>query len=128
MDASLLYLDLDGFKEVNDRCGHATGDEVLKVVANRLQTLVRADDIVARFGGDEFAIVCKGCGRDEATKLSDRILKSLREPMVIDGRTVKISASIGVATSVRFDQEALRRADAAMYRAKQAGRDTVHVA
>jgi len=124
IESSVIYLDLDGFKQVNDTHGHAMGDEVLRVVGKRIQSLVRADDLVARLGGDEFAILCAHCGRQDAARLSSRILEALRDPIVLQGVTLKVSASIGMSTSLGIDQEAFRQADQALYRAKHAGRDT----
>lgn len=128
VESSVLYLDLDRFKEVNDTYGHGIGDELLKVVARRLGSLVRSDDLVARLGGDEFAIVCHGCGSEEAARLASRILDALRDPVIIDGRVMRISGSIGVATSLGLNGELLQLADNALYEAKQSGRDTVRSA
>ena len=126
-ESSLLYLDLDGFKEVNDTYGHATGDELLRIVARRIESVVRDDDLAVRLGGDEFAVVCRGCGPEEARVLSERILDSLRSPVMIEGNKISVRGSIGVATARCIDEEMLRRADDALYQAKRAGRDTVRV-
>jgi diguanylate cyclase (GGDEF)-like protein/PAS domain S-box-containing protein len=123
---TVLCLDLDGFKTVNDSLGHLAGDELLRVVARRLQGVVRAADTVARLGGDEFVILVDETsgGRAEATALADRVLAALAEPLDLDGTTVAISASIGVvcASPDSAPLSLLRDGDIAMYRAKAAGR------
>ncbi len=130
---TLLFLDLDGFKEVNDELGHAAGDEVLVAVAGRLRACVGTDDLVGRFGGDEFAILLAG-QLDEASACSvaSRVLAALQEPIGVQGRRVVVDASIGIALP-RPEQDAdelLRNADRALYRAKDAGKGCwrVHVA
>lgn len=96
--AALFFLDLDGFKAVNDRYGHATGDRALTLVAKRIQDGLRASDLAARFGGDEFALIVEGIG-DEARieALAEKIARAVEEPMQIDGHTFRIGVSIGVA-------------------------------
>lgn len=128
VESSILYLDLDGFKEVNDTYGHATGDELLKIVAKRIQSSIREQDLAVRLGGDEFAVLCRSCGPDEARQLSERILETLRSTVMIAGSKLTVSGSIGVATARAIDEEMLQRADNALYQAKRAGRDTVRVA
>ena len=127
-ESSVLCLDLDGFKKVNDTYGHATGDELLKIVARRIQSSTREHDLAVRLGGDEFAILCRGCGPEEARLLSERLLETLRGPVMINGSSITVTTSIGVATSKTIDDEILRRADDALYQAKRAGRDTIRVA
>ncbi|MEO6500668.1 MAG: EAL domain-containing protein [Jatrophihabitantaceae bacterium] len=126
----VAYLDLDGFKQVNDGAGHAAGDELLVQVAGRLQSSVRPGDTVGRLGGDEFAILCTdlGSGRDLGA-VADRVLKALREPFLLPSGAFTISASIGLATadSQTTGEQLLATADAAMYTAKRAGRDRVTV-
>lgn len=124
LESSVLYLDLDAFKQVNDTHGHAIGDELLAVVGRRIRSLVRAGDLVGRLGGDEFVVVCRDCGPGEATALSERILEGLRYPILISGLSITISASIGVSSGLGVDLESLKRADRALYQAKKAGRDT----
>lgn len=123
---TVLCLDLDGFKTVNDGLGHLAGDELLRVVARRLQAVVRAADTVARLGGDEFVVLMDQTsgGRDEASALADRVLAALAEPVELDGATVSVSASIGVvsATPDSAPLSLLRDGDTAMYRAKAGGR------
>ncbi|HVA76127.1 MAG TPA: sensor domain-containing diguanylate cyclase [Acidimicrobiales bacterium] len=127
VESSVLCLDLDGFKEVNDTYGHATGDELLKIVAKRIQSVIRGNDLAVRLGGDEFAVISRGCGPDEARRLSERILETLRNPIVVQGSSISIRASIGVASARRIDEEILQRADNALYQAKREGSNTVRV-
>ncbi|MFN8122971.1 MAG: GGDEF domain-containing protein [Thermoleophilia bacterium] len=126
---AVLYIDLDGFKEVNDRWGHAAGDAVLLAAGRRLAESVRADDLVARVGGDEFVILCPATGAEDAEGLARRLHRRLGDPVDAGGRAVAVAASIGVfaTTSVRVGAETLdadallRAADSAMYRAKRGG-------
>jgi diguanylate cyclase (GGDEF)-like protein/PAS domain S-box-containing protein len=126
----VAYLDLDGFKQVNDGAGHAAGDELLVQVASRLRSSVRPGDTVGRLGGDEFAIVCTELtdGKDLST-VADRVLQALREPFLLPSGTFTISASIGLATagSDGSGEQLLAAADTAMYTAKRAGRDRITV-
>ncbi len=123
---AVVFIDLDRFKPVNDRLGHAAGDQLLTVVARRLQDSVRADDIVGRIGGDEFLVVCTNVRRAlDATKIAETIGKRLCEDAPVAGGTVTVAASIGVAWTddPGADAEAMvAAADAAMYRSKSAGR------
>ena len=120
---SVLFVDLDRFKQVNDRAGHAAGDEVLRLLGARLQSVIRPTDVVARFGGDEFAVLCDETSDDEAISVSERLLAAICEPIELDGRRHHLSASIGIATGrSNIGHDALvRRADVAMYRAKSLG-------
>jgi diguanylate cyclase (GGDEF)-like protein len=126
----VLFLDLDGFKSVNDRFGHAEGDELLKAVAGRLVGCMRAVDSVARLGGDEFAVLVEGV-KDllEIELLCRRILSALRRDTTIAGHDVVVGGSIGVALSVGDDDGPglLRNADMAMYRAKALGKNRYFV-
>ena len=135
-NGAVLFLDLDGFKEVNDSFGHANGDVLLTLVASRLRSCVRPRDLVARLGGDEFAILIDdSSGLVDAHALATRILASFSNPFTLDGRDVFISASIGIASadqtvkdsgqSVEESGQLLRNADLAMYRAKAAGGGTI---
>jgi diguanylate cyclase (GGDEF)-like protein len=121
---SVLYLDLDGFKEVNDSLGHRAGDEILVAVANRLRKVLRAEDTAARLGGDEFAILLDDDVR-EAVRVAERITLAFDEPWPIASGDVRIGVSIGIATrhgDVELDQ-LLHQADAAMYAAKAGGKN-----
>lgn len=126
---ALLYLDLDGFKPVNDIFGHAAGDQVLVEVAHRLRSRVRESDTVARIGGDEFVLLLThGAGADHAASLAEVILQSLSQPMEIDRKTIEITASIGIALfpADAADSDVLvELADRAMYAAKRHGRSGV---
>jgi diguanylate cyclase (GGDEF)-like protein len=122
---AILFLDLDGFKSVNDELGHAAGDAVLVEVARRLQACLRVTDTLARFGGDEFAILIEGEGAAETLGTRARIEGALREPFVIGPQTVGIVASIGIAVSDSGGADAvalLASADAAMYEVKDSDR------
>ena len=125
---SILMLDLDRFKNVNDSLGHGAGDALLRLVAQRLKSAVRATDVLARLGGDEFAIIQEGCEdqRDASTELAGRIAKLVTEPFLLPGHRVEIGTSIGIAIAPDHgsDQEQLlKKADLALYRSKSAGRN-----
>ncbi len=123
---SVLYLDLDRFKQVNDTLGHAAGDALLKAVAKRIQSCVRASDTVSRVGGDEFIVVQPSSAPAEAaSQLAQRLISIVGAPYVILGKTVEIGVSIGISISPRdgVDQdELLHKADLALYRSKSGGR------
>ncbi len=123
---ALLFVDLDDFKRVNDSYGHAAGDQILAQVANRLVGAVRADDVVARQSGDEFAILLGQVrSDDEAIAAAERILGELRRPILLGARSIVVGGSIGIAvTSERGTaaEDLLTQADAAMYAAKAAGK------
>jgi diguanylate cyclase (GGDEF)-like protein len=125
---TLLYLDLDAFKFVNDTLGHDAGDSLLKEVADRLRRSVRAGDVVARLGGDEFAIMIEGLsGPLEVEAVAEGLIKVLAEPYHIAGRQLAVTASLGITMfpSDNSDpQVLLKNADIAMYQAKEGGRNT----
>jgi diguanylate cyclase (GGDEF)-like protein/PAS domain S-box-containing protein len=123
----VIFIDLDGFKAINDRFGHATGDAVLAELAGRLKAAVRPADTVARLGGDEFIVVCEEVDCEAATALGRRMEKAIRRPLEIDGVEHRLSASIGIALGHDDPDEMLARADAAVYRAKAAGRGRIEV-
>jgi diguanylate cyclase (GGDEF)-like protein len=127
----VIFLDLDHFKLINDSLGHAAGDELLKVVGERLSSALRVSDTVARFGGDEFVVLCDEV-TDEATVLdvAGRITETVARPTMLAKREVFITASLGVVISGRpghAAEELLRDADAAMYRAKDHGRARIEL-
>lgn len=122
----ILFIDLDGFKAVNDTHGHDIGDEVLKAVALRLKRVCRESDVVARIGGDEFLILLPNTTKQgELATVATHLIEALCEPIFVDHLELHIGASIGVAIYPKHGQSAaslIKAADAAMYRAKQAGR------
>ncbi|HZU71765.1 MAG TPA: EAL domain-containing protein [Acidimicrobiales bacterium] len=123
---AVIFLDLDLFKKVNDSLGHRAGDELLVAAAGRIQSVIRPSDTVARFGGDEFVVICEGLiGEIEAMGIADRIREALERVFVVQSHEVYVSASLGVAfpRSDDYDAESiLADADTAMFRAKEAGR------
>lgn len=128
---AVLYIDLDDFKPVNDRLGHAVGDQVLIEMSRRLRAITRSADTVARLGGDEFAVMCEQTDLDEAGQLAGRISQILAEPLLVAGGTVTVGASVGVivtSTADRAPDTLLARADQEMYRAKRAGGGTMSIA
>jgi diguanylate cyclase (GGDEF)-like protein len=122
---AVLFLDFDGFKAVNDRFGHAGGDEVLRRAADRVSAALRAEDTVARFGGDELVVLSEHvAGAPGAALVAERILEELRTPVDLGGEQVTLSASVGVCVAPvegAVRDELLRTADAAMYQAKASG-------
>ena len=131
---AILFVDLDHFKNVNDARGHATGDALLRQVAQRLSTMLRSEDTVARIGGDEFVILIPGNGSDfvagaqNAMAIAEKVREALAEPFHIDGQAYGSGASIGVTMLPRAGQtteDLLREADTAMYRAKNGGRNRI---
>ena len=127
--AGVLFIDLDDFKVVNDSFGHAVGDQLLQLVADRLVHAVREGDVVARIGGDEFAVLLADpVEREVVLAIADRILAELTEPFLLDAGPVAIGASIGVAlrhAGASDTDDMLRAADAVMYIAKGAGKNRV---
>lgn len=124
---AVVFVDLDGFKSVNDRLGHAAGDEVLREVGRRLERSVRAGDLVARFGGDEFVVVCGADSDGSPAALAERVRRAIAEPYPFLPDDMRLGASIGVAIGdgpPSIDR-LLRAADQAMYRAKTAGGNRV---
>jgi diguanylate cyclase (GGDEF)-like protein len=123
---AVFFLDLDGFKQINDSLGHEAGDRVLVEVAERLRSCVRPSDSVARFGGDEFTILCESiASEEEARQVAGRLASELAAPLALGERDVTLSASIGitlVGDPAAAPEALLREADAAMYRAKETGR------
>jgi len=124
---SVIFFDLDGFKEVNDTFGHEIGDELLKQVAERVRGVLRDSDTVARMGGDEFTVILENTrSTKNASTAAEKILKALSQPFMVDSNELHITASIGISQYPEdgIDSESLvRNADAAMYRAKELGRN-----
>jgi diguanylate cyclase (GGDEF)-like protein len=127
---SVVFIDLDGFKAINDSLGHKAGDTLLKAMAERMQGCVRTADTVARLSGDEFVVLLEeelSGDQSRALSIVERLQASVTEPVAIADQLVRVSCSIGVATSPQDGTDAdalLTNADFAMYRAKQRGRDT----
>jgi len=128
---ALLFMDLDGFKTINDSLGHSVGDSLLQAYARRLLSLVPAYNMVARIGGDEFVIVLEHLSSvDEVLSLADALLHKMQDPLLIDETPMHVTPSIGVALYPRDGtsvDELLKNADAAMYTAKESGRNTYRV-
>ncbi|MFD5430029.1 diguanylate cyclase domain-containing protein [Streptomyces sp. NPDC127084] len=129
---AVLFVDLDGFKAVNDAAGHAAGDDLLVQAARRLPTTVRARDTVARFGGDEFAVLLEGGAgpySDDARAIAEGLLAALMEPYRLGAKEAMVSASIGIAVATPgiTPEELLQHADLAMYEAKAAGKGCIRM-
>src|SRR5262245_29911798 len=123
-EVAVLFVDLDHFKTINDSLGHEVGDQLLQVVSERLRSVLRERDVLARFGGDEFIVVMKG----EPVDVADRLRKAVHTPVVVGDHELFVTASIGYSTNYEAGMspnDMLRDADAAMYRAKARGRDCV---
>jgi chemotaxis family two-component system sensor kinase Cph1 len=127
LELAVLFVDLDAFKSVNDTFGHDAGDAVLGAVARVIEASTRPHDSVARIGGDEFIVLCEATTTDAAAAIASRIVEALRAPLDIGGRSVTVTASVGVASAPAGASAVavLQLADAAMYRAKGEGRDQV---
>jgi len=127
----LFYLDLDGFKAINDSMGHAAGDALLKQFAERLRRAVRTSDTVARMGGDEFVVLLEDLRAPrDADAIASTIIEAAREEFTIDSKVLRVTTCIGIAFTKgeTTGAELLKRADAALYQAKRAGRDRYHIA
>jgi two-component system cell cycle response regulator len=129
---AVVYLDLDGFKQINDTLGHGVGDILLKMVAERLVATVRAEDTVARLGGDEFIIALwHVSGIDYAASVASRAIEAVSQPYAIEGNTVSITVSAGVSIYPDHGEDAdtlMKSADLALYEAKAAGRNVYRIA
>ena len=123
----LMFIDLDDFKKVNDSLGHGAGDRLLVAVASRMRLLIEDDEVLARYGGDEFLVLLNNKSNERAQTLAGKVLQALRQPFAVDGSTFYISGSVGIA---RYPDDAdnaselLRQADTAMYSSKEEGRNT----
>ncbi|MDI1309979.1 MAG: diguanylate cyclase [Methylotenera sp.] len=130
--ATVIYLDLDGFKKINDKYGHDAGDMLLKIVADRLVAAVRKEDTVSRFGGDEFVLVLWELDSDEGLSiLLSKILSALSAPYFINGQSIKTSASAGVSTYPLHGQDIdslIKSADIALYKSKHIGKNRFSLA
>ncbi|MBB3676299.1 putative bifunctional diguanylate cyclase/phosphodiesterase [Modestobacter versicolor] len=128
---AVLFLDVDGFKDVNDTLGHEVGDHLLRELAHRLSARTRSEDTVGRLGGDEFVVLCRDCDVDGALALAERFQSTFDEPFQLGERSTRLTVSIGVATAARDSAvrstDLVRDADLAMYAAKGAGRNRVRV-
>ena len=130
---SVLFLDVDGFKDVNDSLGHEAGDDLLRQIAQRLTGVTRVSDTVGRLGGDEFVVLCRDCDTTGAEALADRCRASIDRPFDLGGRLVRLGVSIGIATAPESgparlrSSDLVRDADLAMYAAKAAGRNRVRL-
>lgn len=127
----LLFLDLDGFKAVNDTLGHNTGDELLKIIGRRISEAVRRTDTVARLGGDEFTVIATNCKNVAGVeKVAEKLIPVIAEPMEINGQTVKVTSSIGISLFPFNESDDLyhliKQADTAMYQAKRSGKNKYH--
>lgn len=123
---AVLFVDTDDFKLVNDSLGHAAGDQVVSSVAERIVGVLRRSDVVARFGGDEFVVLCEDTDADRAVRVAERIRRALATPIDLPGRPVVVTASVGIAVTAAGTLTAddlLAQADTAMYVAKQEGKD-----
>jgi diguanylate cyclase (GGDEF)-like protein len=121
------FIDLDGFKAINDEFGHAVGDDFLAITAARLRAVLREGDILARVGGDEFLALQSGAATvdGEALRLGERLIQAASERAIFDGRSVSVGASVGIAAypnDAKTAEELLERADQAMYASKRAGK------
>jgi diguanylate cyclase (GGDEF)-like protein/PAS domain S-box-containing protein len=128
-EVSILFIDLDHFKTVNESLGHSLGDRLLKIVADRLRSLVKDTDTVARLGGDEFSLMLTETGQDAAAGVAQRIFGLFEHPITLDSHTLHVAVSIGISIYPKDGEDAeslLRYADAALYRAKESGRKVFH--
>jgi len=123
---AVIFIDLDGFKPINDGLGHKAGDAVLIEMAKRLQACLRKGDVVARFGGDEFTLLINNVTRpDDAIRVAERVLRKVKDPIDVARKRVQVGASIGIALSTNLHsrpEDLIRDADLAMYRAKSEGK------
>ena len=128
---AVVYLDLDGFKQINSTLGHGAGDALLKMVAERLLVTVREEDTVARLGGDEFIIALWHVrGIDDAATLALKVIEAVSQPYSIEGQTVSITISAGIGLYPAHGEDAdtlMKNADLALYEAKRAGKNAYRI-
>ena len=119
MQLAVMFIDLDGFKAINDTCGHAIGDQLLQQTSERFQSLLRSGDTVARLGGDEFVIVVESCrSREAIVRIAEKLITTIAEPLHINGYELEVRGSIGIAIAPQDGQEPdaiMEAADQAMY-------------
>ncbi|MBS7663398.1 EAL domain-containing protein [Pseudomonas lalucatii] len=123
---AVMFLDIDHFKRINDSLGHAAGDELLRVLAERVHGVLRDNDVLARFGGDEFCVVASLNDNEEARHLAQRLLQRIKEPVVLAGRSIVMTSSIGISLFPKDGEsceELLKHADLALYQSKGSGRN-----
>ncbi len=126
---AVMFLDIDHFKRINDSLGHDAGDELLKVIAERIRSATRASDVVARFGGDEFCILIALQNANEARNLAQRVMQKMKEPIALSGRRMVMTTSIGISVypeDGETSEELLKHADLALYQSKGHGRNSIH--
>lgn len=127
---TVLYLDLDGFKTINDDLGHVAGDQLIERTARRIENCVRKADMVARVGGDEFVVILRDIAPTDAAKVAEKIIESLAEPFIIGGNALNVTTSIGIATYPQDGADVntlIHSADSAMYEAKRNGKNGYRV-
>lgn len=128
---ALLMVDVDHFKSINDRHGHLAGDTVLEQVATTLENGLRASDLAVRWGGEEFLLVLKGCGPEEAQRIAENLRAAVAgNPVCLPGKSIAVTISVGIASFGPDEppSQAIDRADAALYKAKHGGRNRVELA
>ncbi len=129
---AVVYMDLDGFKQINDTLGHGAGDSLLRTVARRLTGTVREEDTVARLGGDEFVMALPHIhGREDVAIMAAKIIDAVSQPLEIDGRTVRVTTSAGIGIFPENGRDAdtlMKAADAALYEAKRSGKNSFRIA
>jgi diguanylate cyclase (GGDEF)-like protein len=126
---AVMFLDIDHFKRINDSLGHDAGDELLKVIAERIRSATRTSDVVARFGGDEFCILISLQNPDEALHLAHRVMQKMKDPIALSGRRMVMTTSIGISVypeDGETSEELLKHADLALYQSKGHGRNSIH--
>jgi diguanylate cyclase (GGDEF)-like protein/PAS domain S-box-containing protein len=125
----VMFLDVDHFKIVNDSLGHPSGDDLLRLAADRISRTIRSGDTVARFGGDEFVIVCDNISAIEIEEIAERVLEAMRQPFLVGNQEMAVTVSVGIAVADEDStpESLLRDSDAAMYRAKERGRGRIEL-